>query len=149
MNMLIKRAKRAFHPPRAFDDDLLTFVRLARYENWHFSGVDFEQLGVDAAEQSRQRAEFEAAEARFNALRDEFATAQEARYRRFAMALNAARSVFRCDAIVMSKLERYRRASSRAMTASRQISDPRSGGSAPRSERSIESSRGSSGRKAH
>jgi hypothetical protein len=115
MNMSMNRAKRTFYPPKTFDDDFLTFVRLARDESWHFSGVDFAQLETDVAEQSAQRAQFEAAEAHFNALRDEFAVAQEARYRRFTAALNAARSAFGFDAVVAKKLERFRRLRSRVM----------------------------------
>ena len=101
------------YPPRAFDQDLQRFVRLAKEEDWHFSGVDLDQLNLDALEQCTQREHFAAAEARFKTVRKQFALAQAARYRRFAAALNAARSVFQCDATLASKLAEFKRPNSR------------------------------------
>ena len=101
--------KRTFFPPRSFDDDLESFVQLARDEDWHFSGVDLEKLAKDAVEQTNERAIHDNAEAHFRRLHEEFVLAQEARYRRFAAALCAARAAFQCNAKVMSRLERFKR----------------------------------------
>ena len=104
-----KPTKRVFYPPRSFDDDLECFVQLARAEGWHFSGVDFESLARDLVDQSSERDELNAAEGRFRALQEGFGCAQQARYRRFAAALNAARAAFQRDPNVMSRLKRFKR----------------------------------------
>lgn len=103
-----KRPKRTFFPRRRFDQDLRDFVRLAIRRQWQFSGVDFEQLARDGADQSEQRARINEAEATFNAAREQFARDQEQRYRRFAMALKAARAAFRGDARVSAWLDRFK-----------------------------------------
>jgi hypothetical protein len=110
-----KHTKRTFYPPKSFDDDLEAFVRLARTEGWYFSGVDLEQLAQDVVEQSTERSEHDAAEARFRALHEAFGQAQNARYRRFTAALNAARAAFQCDPAIASKLDRFRRDQHRSL----------------------------------
>jgi hypothetical protein len=104
-----RHSKRTFHPPKTFDDDLEMFIQLAKAEEWRFSGVDLEKLARDAVEQTNERAIHDIAEARFRRLHEEFRLAQEARYRRYAAALNAARAAFQCNPKVMSRLEPFKR----------------------------------------
>lgn len=103
-----KRSKRTFFPRRTFEHDLYDFVQFAKRERWQFSGIDFEQLLLDANNQSNERAEIDALETRLASLRDSFAIAQEQRYRRFIAALNAARAAFQSDHDVMEWLARYK-----------------------------------------
>ena len=100
-----KRDKRTYYPSKTFDDDLESFVKLAKSEGWHFSGIDLEQIARDAVEQRTEHGEYVAAEARFNDLHEQFGLAQEARYQRFAAALNAARAAFRGNETIMTQLE--------------------------------------------
>ena len=109
-----KRDKRTYYPSKTFDDDLEAFVKLAKSEGWHFSGIDLEQIARDAVEQRLERGEFVAAETRFNDLHEQFGMAQEARYQRFAAALNAARAAFRGNDTIMTQLDGSRRLSRRA-----------------------------------
>ena len=74
-----------------------------------FSGIDLEQVARDAVEQRVERGEYGAAEARFNDLHEQFGLAQEARYQRFAAALNAARGAFRGNETIMTQLEASKR----------------------------------------
>lgn len=104
-----KRDKRTYYPSKTFDDDLEAFAELARSEGWHFSGIDLEQIARDAVAQRAERGQYAAAEARFNDLHEQFGLAQEARYQRFAAALNAARGAFRENETIMMQLEAFRR----------------------------------------
>jgi len=117
-----KRDKRTYHPSMTFDDDLEAFVKLARSEGWHFSGIDLEQIARDAVEQRVERGEYVAAEARFNELHEQFGLAQEARYQRFAAALNAARAAFRGNETIMTQLDASRPLARR--TAMRLVGSP-------------------------
>jgi len=103
-----KRDKRTYYPSKTFDDDLEAFVKLARSEGWHFSGIDLEQVARDAVEQRVERGEYVAADARFNEMHEQFGLAQEARYQRFAAALNAARAAFRGNETIMTQLNASR-----------------------------------------
>ena len=111
--MTKKRGKRTYYPSKTFDDDLDAFVELAKREGWHFSGIDLEQIARDSVEQRDERGEYVAAEARFNDLHEHFGLAQEARYQRFAAALNAARGAFRGNETIMMQLESFRRVARR------------------------------------
>ena len=57
--------------------------------------IALDQIAPDSVDQWVERGEYVAAEARFNDLLEHFGLAQEARYPRFAAALNAARGAFR------------------------------------------------------
>ncbi len=107
-------SRRTYFPQRTFDDDLDAFVQLAISSEWVFTGVDFEQLRQDALDQRSERANFDAVELGYNRVREEFGVAQEARYQRFATALNAARGAFRNDKATSAQLDRFRRSSKRS-----------------------------------
>ena len=107
-------SKKTYFPQKTFDDDLDAFVQLATSSQWVFTGVDFEQLQRDAVAQRTERAAFDAAELDYSRVREEFGSAQESRYLRFADALNAARGAFRRDKALLAQLERFRRSSKRA-----------------------------------
>ncbi len=109
--------KRTYFPQKTFDDDLDAFCRLAKSAGWSFSGVDVAQLERDTADQRAERARHEAAELEYNRLHEAFGVAQEARYARFADALNAARGAFRRDKAVLAQLDRFRRSARRAAQA--------------------------------
>ena len=109
-----KRDKRTYYPSKTFDDDLEAFVKLARSEGWHFSGIDLEQIARDAVEQRVERGEYVAADARFNEMHEQFGLAQEVRYQRFAAALNAARAAFRGNETIMTQLNASRPLARRA-----------------------------------
>jgi hypothetical protein len=104
---------RTYYPPRTFDDDLVALVALYKTNKWSFSNVDLAQLAKDGQDQRSERASFDAAQAAFNAQHAEFGTSQEARYQRFAAALNAARGAFRNDKGVSAQLEKFKRSAVR------------------------------------
>lgn len=109
-----KNLKKTYYPARTFDDDLDAFAQLAKTENWSFSNVDLVQLTQDATDQRNERAQYEAVEAQYNKEHEIFGLAQEARYERFATALNAARGAFRNNKAVMAQLNRFNRSARRA-----------------------------------
>ena len=104
-------SKKTYFPQKTFDDDLDAFAQLGSSHGWVFSGVDFDQLRQDAIDQREERAKFDAAELEYHRMREAFGMAQEARYLRFADALNAARGAFRRDKAVLAQLDRFRRSS--------------------------------------
>ena len=109
-----KSIKRTYYPTKTFDDDLDAFSQLATSENWNFSGIDFAKIIQDAADQRIERAQHDATESQFDKLHETFGLAQQARYERFAAALNAARGAFRGDKAVVAQLERFRRSARHA-----------------------------------
>lgn len=108
------KKKRTYYPPKTFDDDLATFVKLFRSKSWSFSGVDVDQLEKDVPEQREERTAHDELESQYLALHESFGIAQEERYTRFAAALNAARGAFRRDKAVMAELDRFKRSIRRA-----------------------------------
>jgi len=105
--------KRTYHPPRIFDDVLEALVLLFIAKGWAFPGVDLAQLQADLAAQRAQRVEHDTRQREFLALHETFGLEQEARYRRFVRALNAARGAFGEDKVVMAELDGFKRACSR------------------------------------
>lgn len=81
--------KRTYYPPKTFDDDLDGLVTLYDKKGWSFWGVDLDQLKVDRDVQRKGRTEHDALEGQYLAVHEKFGLDQEARYRRFASALNA------------------------------------------------------------
>lgn len=63
---------------------------------------------------SAERAENDRVELEYNHARETFGLAQEARYQRFADALNAARGAFRRDKATLAQLDRFRRSAKRS-----------------------------------
>jgi len=106
--------KKTYYPSRIFDDVLEALVLLFVTKGWSFPGIDLAQLEEDVAAQRCQRAEHDAKQREYLALHETFGLEQEARYRRFAKALNAARGVFCTDKAVMAELDMFKRACSRA-----------------------------------
>ncbi|GMV40994.1 MAG: hypothetical protein AMXMBFR64_27100 [Myxococcales bacterium] len=102
-------AKKVFFPPKTFDDDLTAFVDLYEAKKWTFSGIDKDVLLADAPEQRKQRKEHDELEIKYTNVRETFIREQEARYTRFAAALNAARGAFRGDPITLKELARFKR----------------------------------------
>ena len=112
-----KSQARTYYPPKTFDDDLVAFVELFGQKKWTFSGVDLGQLTQDSKDQRTERQSYDAAAAAFQQQHATFGTAQEARYQRFAAALNAARGAFRNDKVIMALLEKFKRSYVRAKKA--------------------------------
>jgi hypothetical protein len=108
-----KANARTYYPPKTFDDDLAALVALYKTSKWSFSNVDLAQLQQDATAQRTQRASFDAAQAAFDAQHVQFGSDQEARYQRFAAALNAARGAFRNDKTVTAQLANFKRSAVR------------------------------------
>jgi hypothetical protein len=106
--------RKAYFPQKTFDDDLDAFAQLGSAAGWVFTGVDFAQLKQDAVDQRGERAKFDATELEYNRTREAFSVTQEARYVRFAAALNAARGAFRSNKVVLAQLDRFRRSSKRS-----------------------------------
>ncbi len=109
----LKATARTYYPPRTFDDDLVALVALYKSSNWSFSNIDLAQLATDAAAQRTERAAYDAAQAAFEAQHTKFGSDQEARYGRFAAALNAARGAFRNDKTVSAQLSKFKRSATR------------------------------------
>ena len=105
--------KKTYFPSRIFDDALAALVALFIAKGWAFPGVDLAQLEADAEEQRARRAEHDAALGQYLALHETFGMEQEARYRRFLRALNAARGAFCEDKAVMAELDRFKRSTGR------------------------------------
>ena len=112
-----KNIKRTYYPNKTFDDDLNGFAQLATTEGWQFPGVDVAQVATDATDQRNERAQHDAAESQFDKLHETFGLAQEARYDRFAAALNAARGAFRSNKAVLAQLDHFRRSARRTPKA--------------------------------
>lgn len=112
--MAATKNKKTYFPQKTFDDDIDAFAQLAVSSGWTFSGVDFEQLTQDASNQRTERSEHDRVELEYNRVHEAFGLAQEARYQRFADALNAARGAFRRDKAVLAQLERFRRSVTRS-----------------------------------
>lgn len=110
-------AKKVFFPPKTFDDDLAAFVQLYKDKGWDFSGVETEALLADADLQRTQRAEHDGVELKYVSLHETFIRDQEARYHRFAAALNAARGAFRKDPVISKELARFKRSIRRSRPA--------------------------------
>ena len=109
--------KKTYYPSRIFDDALAALVVLFIAKDWAFPGVDLAQLEADVEEQRARRAEHDAALGRYMALHETFGIGQEARYRRFLRALNAARGAFCEDKAVMAELDRFKRSCARSRKA--------------------------------
>jgi hypothetical protein len=106
--------KKTYLPQKTFDDDVDAFAQLATASGWNFSGVDMAQITQDAVDQRNQRSDHDRLELEYNHAHEAFGLAQEARYQRFADALNAARGAFRRDKAVLAQLDRFRRSMSRS-----------------------------------
>ena len=104
-----KNIKRTYYPNKTFDEDLNGFAQLATTEGWTFPGVDVAQIATDGADQRNERLQHDAAESQFDKLHETFGLAQQARYNRFAAALNAARGAFRNNKAVLAQLDHFRR----------------------------------------
>lgn len=102
-------SKKTYYPKKTFDDDLAAFVALYVKKGWSFSNVDAATLQTDATAQREEREAHDALESEYNALHEDFGINQEARYQRFADALNAARGAFRRDKAVMAELDKFKR----------------------------------------
>lgn len=102
-------AKKVFFPPKTFDDDLAAFADLFKAKGWSFSGVETATLLADAPAQREQRTQHDLLELEYTRVRETSIRDQEARYSRFAAALNAARGAFRKDPIIMKELTRFKR----------------------------------------
>lgn len=108
-----KNIKRTYYPTKTFDEDLNGFAQLATMEGWKFPGVDVAQIATDATDQRNERLQHDASESQFDKLHETFGLAQEARYDRFAAALNAARGAFRSNKAVLAQLNHFRRSARR------------------------------------
>jgi hypothetical protein len=108
-----KNIKRTYYPTKTFDEDLNGFAQLATTEGWQFPGVDVAQIATDATNQRNERLQHDASESQFDKLHETFGLAQEARYDRFAAALNAARGAFRSNKAVLAQLNHFRRSARR------------------------------------
>lgn len=86
-------------PPNSFDDDLAALADLFKATGWSFSGVESATLLADAPAQREQRSQHELVELEYTRVRERLIRDQEARYSRFAAALNTARGAFRKDPV--------------------------------------------------
>ena len=109
--------KKTYYPSRIFDDALAALVALFIAKGWMFPSVDLAQLEADVAAQRARRAEHDAMLGQYLALHETFGLEQEARYRRFLRALNAARGTFCEDKAVMAELDRFKRSYTRIRKA--------------------------------
>ena len=103
------KLKRTCYPPKTFDDNLDSLVRLIQEKGWAFPGLDLDQLAADVDEQRAQRAAHDTLEGAYLAAHETFGLEQEARYRRFMKAVYALRGAFCSDKAVMAELDRFRR----------------------------------------
>ena len=115
--------KKHYYPPRTFDDDMESFVRLCEEKGWSFSGVDLSQLQEDVANQRAERARHDTLERQYLAEHERFGIAQEDRYQRFAAALNAVRGAFRSDEVVMTEIAGFKRSYKRSRSAATRNED--------------------------
>ncbi|MFT3773402.1 MAG: hypothetical protein QM820_49110 [Minicystis sp.] len=115
-----KKTNTTYYPPKTFDDDLASLVDLYATEGWTFSNVDLAQLKTDTQEQRTERLAHDAIEAQYEKVHSKFGQAQEARHKRFAAALNAARGAFRNDKTVLAQLDRFKR----SVTRSKKVETP-------------------------
>jgi len=111
------KTKQNYYPLRMFDDLLEALVFLILAKGWELTGVDLDQLEVDVEAQRAERVELDKAQGEYRAQRERFATAQDARYQRYASALAVIRSAFRNDEAVLAELERFKRVSKRTRKA--------------------------------
>ena len=110
---LPKATAKTFYPPKTFDDDLVALVDLYSSSKWSFTNVNLKQLTQDSKDQRSERQAFDALQAQFDKVHAQFGTSQEARYQRFAAALNAARGAFRNDKVVTTQLAKFKRSATR------------------------------------
>ena len=103
------KLKKTCYPPKTFDDNLDSLVRLIQAKGWEFPGLDLEQLAADVEAQRAQRVAHDALESEYLAQHETFGLDQEARYRRFLKALYALRGAFCSDKAVMAELDRFKR----------------------------------------
>ena len=104
-----KKVERVYHPPKTFDDDLASLVRLYKDKKWSFSNVDAKQLEKDVKDQRDARTAYTAAERAWEKQSHDFAVAQAARHARFSSALGTAREAFKHDASVQKELGPFKR----------------------------------------
>ena len=104
-----KKIARVYHPPKTFDDDLASLVKLYKDKKWSFSNVDVKQLAQDVTDQRTARTDFEAAERAWEKKSHEFAVAQAARHARFSSALGTAREAFKSDGAAQKELAPFKR----------------------------------------
>ena len=114
---LSKATAKTFYPPKTFDDDLVALVDLYKSSKWSFSNVDLNQLTKDSKDQRTARQAFDALQAQYDKAHAQFGSDQEARYQRFAAALNAARGAFRNDKTVTAQLAKFKRSATRKAKA--------------------------------
>lgn len=112
-----KKGKKTYYPPKTFDDDLEGLIDLYVAKGWSFSGVDLEALKADKETQRSERRDHDALESQYLSEHERYGLAQEARFHRFAAALNAARGAFRDDKATMAELDRFKRSATRAKPA--------------------------------
>jgi len=114
---LPKATARTYYPPKTFDDDLVALVDVYTSRGWSFTNIDVTKLTQDSKDQRSERQSYDAASAAFEATHAQFGSAQEARYQRFAAALNAARGAFRNDKTVTALLAKFTRSATRKAKA--------------------------------
>jgi hypothetical protein len=114
---LPKATARTYYPPKTFDDDLVALVDLFTTGHWSFTNVDLSVLAQDSKDQRTQRQAYDALVTQYNATHAQFGSDQEARYQRFAAALNAARGAFRNNKTVSAQLEKFKRSVARKAKA--------------------------------
>lgn len=103
------RGNKIYSPPRTFDIDYAGLVKLARERNFIFSSVDLTRCEKDIAEQTAERAEHDAAEAKYREVHTKFALGQRERFVRFSQLLEAARGAFRSDPAMLAVLKKFNR----------------------------------------